>query len=61
VGCDHCLYPKLSPGGFLIVDDFSGLGTKGCQRAIDDYRAHEGITDAIESIDWTAAYWRKSQ
>jgi O-methyltransferase len=53
------LYPKLSTGGFVIVDDYSYPGTEGCQRAIDDYRAQQGITDPTEQIDWTGVYWRK--
>jgi O-methyltransferase len=51
------LYPKLSPGGFLIVDDFA---LDRCRRAIEDYREREGITDPIEVIDWTGVYWRRS-
>jgi O-methyltransferase len=54
------LYPKLSPGGFLIVDDYANSSIEGCRRAIDDYRIREGITDPIEPIDWTGVYWRKS-
>jgi O-methyltransferase len=50
------LYPKLSPGGFLIVDDFP---LDGCRRAIEDYREREGITEPIEVVDWTGIYWRK--
>jgi O-methyltransferase len=52
------LYPKLSVGGFLIVDDYYALD--GCRRAIDDYREREGISDPIEVIDWTGVYWRRS-
>lgn len=51
------LYPKLSPGGFLIVDDYGAV--EGCRLAIDDYRRREGITDPIETIDWTGVFWRK--
>ncbi len=53
------LYPKLSPGGFLIVDDYQCI--EPCQRAVDDFRGEEGIDEPMESIDWTAIYWRKSQ
>lgn len=52
------LYPKLSPGGFVIVDDF-GLPT--CASAIHDYRAAHGITDEIQRIDKFGAYWRRSE
>ncbi len=50
------LYPKLSPGGFCIVDDYS---LPECRKAISDYRAANGITAPIEEIDWTGSYWRK--
>ncbi len=33
----EALYPKLSPGGFCIVDDYGDLVAQ-CQRAIHDYR-----------------------
>jgi len=50
------LYPKLSAGGYCIIDDF---GLQGCRRAVDDYREENGITDLIEQIDWLGAFWRK--
>lgn len=53
------LYPKLSPGGFCIVDDY-GSHASQCGQAIDEYRAEHGITDEIIDIDGFGAYWRKS-
>lgn len=50
------LYPKLSPGGYLIVDDY---GLRMCQQAVDDYRAAHDITEPIQIIDWTGVYWQK--
>jgi O-methyltransferase len=55
----EALYPKLSPGGFCIVDDF-GSFVDQAQRAVHDYRAKHGITDEIIDIDGSGAYWRKS-
>lgn len=52
------LYPKLSPGGYVIVDDYGAL--RRCRRAIDDYRRSHGITEPIETVDWTGVYWRKT-
>ena len=52
------LYPKLSPGGFCIVDDY--LAFAECQQAISDYREQHNITDEIVEIDNIAAYWVKS-
>ena len=54
----EALYPKLSPGGFCIVDDYGALIDQ-CQRAIHDYRDAHGITDEIVDIDGSGAYWRK--
>jgi O-methyltransferase len=51
------LYAKLSPGGFLIVDDFA---LPPCRKAIDDFRKVRGISDPIVGIDGIGAYWRKS-
>jgi O-methyltransferase len=51
------LYPKLSVGGYLIVDDLS-IGQ--CRDAVDDYRKARGIDEPIVSIDWTGGYWKKA-
>jgi O-methyltransferase len=51
------LYPDLSAGGFLIVDDYELLPE--CRRAVDEYRAERGITEPIESVDWTCVRWRR--
>ena len=53
------LYPKLSVGGFLIVDDYGAV--EACKEAVHDYRRENGITEPIERIDWTGAYWRRAQ
>ena len=52
------LYPKLSAGGFVIIDDWGAV--KGCKQAVNDYRKEQGITERIETIDWAGVYWRKS-
>lgn len=54
----EALYPKLSPGGFCIVDDYGALEDQ-CRRAIHDYRDAHGITEEIVDIDGWGAYWRK--
>jgi len=51
------LYPRLSVGGYLIVDDYV---LSGCRTAVNDFRKAQGINDEIERIDWTGIYWRKS-
>jgi hypothetical protein len=51
------LYPKLSPGGYLIVDDYGAL--PNCAAAIHDFRAAHHIDERIIEIDWTGVYWEK--
>lgn len=51
------LYPRLSPGGFCIVDDY--LAVKPCEQAVTDYRDKHGITAEIVDIDGTGVLWRK--
>lgn len=51
------LYAKLSPGGFLIVDDYGS--TPPCRQAVDDFRAKHQITEPIQKIDWTGVFWQK--
>jgi hypothetical protein len=52
------LYPKLSPGGYIIVDDYGALDV--CRKAVEDYRAQNHIVDEIQKIDWTGIYWQRS-
>ena len=53
----QALYPKLQPGGFLVIDDYYGVNA--CASAVDDYRAAHQIEEPIERVDWTCAYWRR--
>ena len=50
------LYPRLSVGGFLIVDDYN---FDPCKQAVTDYRDAFGIDDPIEMVDWLGAFWRR--
>ena len=52
------LYHKLSPQGFVIVDDYGNVAA--CRQAVHDFRSAHGITDAIEPIDWGGVFWRRS-
>lgn len=55
----EALYPKLSPGGFVLVDDY--LWHRPCAQAIDDYREKHNITEPIQEVDFTGVYWRKDR
>lgn len=50
------LYPRLSPGGYVIVDDY---GLRTCREAVHAYRAGQGIDDPIREIDNFGAYWQR--
>jgi O-methyltransferase len=52
------LYPKLSIGGYLIVDDFY---IPACAKAIEDYRTANSITELIQDIDGHGAFWRRER
>jgi O-methyltransferase len=54
------LYPKVSRGGFVIVDDY-GNDRLPCHQAVDDFRRRHAITDAIQQVDWTGVYWRRTK
>jgi O-methyltransferase len=51
------LFPKLSPGGYVIIDDYGAV--EGCRKAVDEYRARFKISDPISQVDWTGIWWQK--
>jgi O-methyltransferase len=50
------LYPKLTTGGYCIIDDYA---LKGCKQAVDQFRRENDIKSKIENVDWSGVYWRK--
>ena len=50
------LYPRLSPGGYVIIDDY---GLAPCAEAVMDYRRKNNIREEIIDVDGSGAYWRK--
>jgi len=52
------LYPKLSVGGYIIVDDY---WLSDCRAAVDTFRAANGITDEIVPVDRAIVYWQRSE
>lgn len=50
------LYPKLSPGGYCIIDD---CHLAPCKRAVDDYRQTHKIRAPLKRIDANSAFWQK--
>jgi O-methyltransferase len=52
------LYDRVSPGGFVIVDDFGAV--PGCRKAVLEFRAQHGIADTVQQIDGYGIFWRKT-
>jgi len=52
----NALYHKVSPGGFVIVDDYKAV--ESCQVAIDEFRATHKIKAKLHPIDGVSVYWR---
>lgn len=53
------LYPKLSVGGYIIIDDYVAMDA--CAKAVEDYRRAHNITDTIEAAGWSIRYWKKTK
>jgi O-methyltransferase len=53
----EALYPRLSPGGFAIIDDYGAF--EACRRAVEGYRSAHAIKVPLQTIDWTGAWWSK--
>lgn len=51
------LYGKLSPGGFLIVDDYD---LKGCRTAVDDFWRAHSISEPLVVVDQGGRYWQRA-
>lgn len=53
----RALYDKVSPGGFIIVDDYGYIAS--CRQAVADFAVERGLFIELTMIDWSGAYWRK--
>jgi O-methyltransferase len=49
------LYHKVSPGGFVIVDDYV---LKACAAAVEDFRGRHGISAPLNEVDGAAVWWQ---
>jgi hypothetical protein len=52
------LYPRLSVGGYVIIDDYGCL--EPCKAAVDEFRERHSISDEILTIDSSGVYWKRS-
>ena len=51
------LYPRLSNGGFCIIDDYHAISA--CRQAVTDYRNRHDAFGQITEIDGSGVFWRK--
>ena len=51
------LYDRVSPGGFVIVDDYGAVAS--CREAVDGFRQRRGITEPLHRTDAECVFWRK--
>jgi O-methyltransferase len=50
-------YPRLSVGGFCIVDDYGAM--LSCRGAVEDFRRGHGVEEPLVDIDGKGVLWRK--
>lgn len=53
------LYPKVEPGGFVIIDDY--FSWEPCRKAVTDYLNKRDIRPNLNAIDKDSVYWRVSE
>jgi len=53
-----CLYDRLSPGGYAVVDDYGVL--PACRRAVHDFLDSRALAPEILPVDAKAVWWRKA-
>jgi hypothetical protein len=51
----EALYPKVSPDGFVIIDDYL---LPACHQAVEDFRRKHEINAPLEEVDGAAVYWQ---
>jgi hypothetical protein len=53
--CLEHLFPKVAPGGLVLIDDYEFLD--GCTRAVHDYLSRHRRTEAIQRIGRSMTTW----
>lgn len=55
--CLEQLWDKLSPGGWLFIDDYGNW--RGCRKAVDEFFLQKGLKPEWTQVDFTGVRWRK--
>jgi hypothetical protein len=53
------LYDRLSPGGYVIIDDYGEDAWADCSKAVDEFRRQRGITAELVPVDSKCRYWQR--
>lgn len=53
------LYDRLSPGGYVIVDDYGEEKWTYCKKAVEDFRVSRSITTPLKRVDPSCYYWQR--
>jgi hypothetical protein len=54
------LYDKLSPGGYVLVDDYGEDAWTYCAKAVDEFRRERGITAELVRVDSKCYFWQRA-
>jgi len=57
--CLSSLYDKLSPGGYMVIDDYAQDDWTHCRDAVDEFRSARNITEPLVRVDSTCHYWQR--
>ena len=57
----NSLYDRLSPGGYVIIDDYGEDSWTYCRKAVDEFRAEQGIQDPLITVDSRCSYWQRTR
>ncbi len=53
------LYDRLSPGGYVIIDDYGEDLWTCCRQAVDDFRRARRIDAPLERVDQRCYFWQR--
>ena len=58
--CLTQLYDKLSPGGYMVIDDYGQDDWTYCRQAVDEFRSAKSITEPMVRVDSTCYFWQRN-
>jgi hypothetical protein len=55
----NALYDKVSPGGYVVIDDYGEDRWTYCRKAVDDFRRTREITEELCPVDSKCFFWQR--